>query len=71
MPRHDEGVTFSLLSAAGAGPTPQGDRILGEMPMKILALVIAAWLALTASIASADGFSLAWNDCLGAGGATV
>jgi len=39
--------------------------------MKILALVIAAWLALTASIASADGFSLAWNDCLGAGGATV
>jgi hypothetical protein len=33
-------------------------------------LLSLAWLALTASIASADGISLAWNDCLGAGGAS-
>jgi len=33
-------------------------------------LICIAWLALTASIASAGGISLAWNDCLGAGGAS-
>jgi len=38
--------------------------------MRTLLLVSCAVLALTASIASAGGFSLAWNNCLGAGGAT-
>jgi hypothetical protein len=33
-------------------------------------LLSIAWLALSASIASAGGISLAWNDCLGAGGAS-
>ena len=37
--------------------------------MKTLLLTVAL-LALTASVASAGGISLAWNDCLGAGGAT-
>jgi len=32
--------------------------------------ITVAWLALAASVASAGGISLAWNDCLGAGGAT-
>ena len=38
--------------------------------MKKTLLLGIAWLALTASIASAGGISLAWNDCLGAGGAS-
>src|SRR5262245_45469495 len=38
--------------------------------MKKLVLVCIAGLALTASVASAGGISLAWNDCLGAGGAS-
>jgi len=38
--------------------------------MKKLVLICFAGLALTASIASAGGISLAWNDCLGAGGAS-
>src|SRR5215471_558484 len=38
--------------------------------MKRLLLFIAAWLPLSASIASAGGIKLAWNDCLGAGGAS-
>src|SRR5262245_4516885 len=38
--------------------------------MKKLVFTCIAWLALTPSIASAGGIKLAWNDCLGAGGAT-
>ena len=38
--------------------------------MRKLLLFSLALLALTASIASAGGISLAWNDCLGAGGAS-
>jgi hypothetical protein len=38
--------------------------------MKKTLLLSVAWLALSASIASAGGISLAWNDCLGAGGAS-
>jgi len=38
--------------------------------MKKTLLFSVSWLALTASIASAGGIRLAWNDCLGAGGAT-
>ena len=38
--------------------------------MKRPLLISIAWLALTASVASAGGIKLAWNDCLGAGGVT-
>jgi len=38
--------------------------------MKTVLPFIAAGLTFTASIASAGGISLAWNDCLGAGGAS-
>lgn len=38
--------------------------------MKKTLLISGAWLALSASVASAGGISLAWNDCLGAGGAS-
>jgi hypothetical protein len=36
--------------------------------VKKILLLSLAWLALTASIASAGGLKLAWNECLGAGG---
>jgi hypothetical protein len=38
--------------------------------MKKTLLISIAWLALMASIASAGGINLAWNDCYGGGGAT-
>jgi hypothetical protein len=41
-----------------------------EVPMAKALLITVAVLALTASIASADDIRLAWDDCLGAGGAT-
>ena len=38
--------------------------------MKKTLLITGVLLALTASLASAGGINLAWNDCLGAGGVT-
>ena len=38
--------------------------------MKRMLLISGAWLGLTASIASAGGISLAWDNCLGGGGVT-